>query len=129
MIKGLSICLALWSPWFSHPVQQQQGKPPEWAPALTIQERGVLDLMVRLTPSKGPLLIIRRHWYWIEAKAMLMTILDPGGFALVEHQIEIVEAENWLKSQGWLFAEFKFRDFHVYKKPMPGGLFLVKRGA
>jgi hypothetical protein len=144
VVREFLCVLALWSPWFRHPVKQEQqaqqwqaGPRDSWKPPLTEADRAFLDFMVRLTPTQGPLLIVKKKWIWEEVRVFLDT-LDAGGFVLLQgnmktilpYQVGVKDADKWFKSHGWLPANFMWRDFHIYKKPMGGmGIHLVEKSA
>lgn len=99
-----------------------------WKPPLTEADLILHEFMARMTQSRTSeeVLFIKSPWQWERVVKELMT-LAPGGFALIQGRQW--RFHDYFKDHGWMHMPFMWRDFHVYKKPLYGGLFLVKGAA
>jgi hypothetical protein len=108
------------------PDPEQINHDESWQPPLTDADLILHKFASLLTQSRNmsDVLIIKKPWWsWSDVTTQLRQ-LNPGGMVFI--QGPKIKFHDWFMIRGWQHFPFMWRDFHIYKKPLSGNLFLVK---
>lgn len=96
-----------------------------WKPPLTDADKVIHEFMALMTQAQTmeDVLFIKKPYKWNKALDK-MEGLAQGGIVLIQGNMR--EFHYWFRSHGFMAMPFMWRDFHVYKKALNSGLFVVK---